>query len=605
MNPTNLSLTQVRRDNQAEPQQRPLEFGLIRRMFTYTRPYAWKRNLLVLLTLTRACQLPLLAWAVGSAISGPIAQGKPDLLVASVLAYAALAFFTDFVFHFRQRFALEMGESVMHDLRNELFVHLQKLPMSFYNTTRLGRIISRMTSDIETIRIGVQDVLFVTLVQLGQMVVSAGLMLYYDWVLFSVILAMAPILWFLNRYFRKRLSRSTRQVQESFSRVTSAIAESVSGIRVTQGFVRQATNLGIFRGLITDHSRHNMEVARTSAKLTPMLELNSQFFIAVLILLGGYRALYVEDVTGIGDLIQFFFLANLFFSPVQSLGNQFNQAMTAMAGAERVFRLLDREPEWQDDPSARDVSTIVGRIEFRNVTFGYDPKRPVLHELSFEAETGQTVALVGHTGSGKSSIINLLSKFYLPTRGEVLVDGRDIRAITSHSLHRKMGMVQQQNFLFTGTVMENIRFGRPEATDEEVVAAVKSLDCLDLIAVLYQGFGTVVGERGSGISLGQRQLVCFARAMLADPRILILDEATSSIDTMTEARLQAALEKLLCGRTSFVVAHRLSTIRNADQVLVLDQGRLIERGTHDELLQVGGIYAGLYEQFSQEKKTQG
>lgn len=605
MNPSKLSLTEVRRDDQHEPEQRPLDFGLIRRMFRYTRAYAWKRNVLVFLTLTRSVQLPLLAWAVGAAISGPIAGRQPELLAPAVLAFAVLALSTDFIFHFRQRYALELGESVMHDLRNELFVHLQRLPMSFYNTTRLGRIISRMTSDIETIRIAIQDVLFVTLVQVGQMIVSAALMLYYDWVLFTVILGMAPILWFLNRTFRRRLSRSTRQVQESFSRVTSAIAESVSGIRVTQGFVRQATNLGIFRGLIVDHSRNNMDVARTSAKLTPLLELNSQFFIAVLLLLGGYRALQPETGTEIGDLIQFFFLANLFFSPVQSLGNQFNQAMTAMAGAERVFRLLDLKPEWEDDPAARPLADIRGEIEFRKVTFGYNKDRPVLHDVSFRAEPGQTVALVGHTGSGKSSIINLISKFYLPTRGEILIDGAEIRTITGQSLHHLMGTVQQQNFLFTGSLMENIRFGRPEATDEEVIESVRSLDCLDLIALLPQGFATLVGERGSGISAGQRQLICFARAMLADPRILILDEATSSIDTVTEARLQAALDRLLAGRTSFVVAHRLSTIRNADQVLVLDQGHLMERGTHDELLRQGGIYAGLYAQFNQESAAPG
>ncbi|MEZ5275406.1 MAG: ABC transporter ATP-binding protein [Opitutaceae bacterium] len=605
MSTARLSLTQVRRDDHQEVDQRPLDFGLIRRMFGYTKPYAWKRNALVVLTLTRSFQLPLLAWAVGAAISGPIASRQPDLLTSAVLAYGLLAFSTDFIFHFRQRYALEMGEAVMHDLRNELFAHLQRLPMSFYNTTRLGRIISRMTSDIETIRVAVQDVLFVTLVQIGQMFVSAALMLYYDWVLFTVILCMAPILWLLNRYFRRRLSRSTREVQESFSRVTSAIAESVSGIRVTQGFVRQATNLGIFRGLIVNHSRNNMDVARMSAKLNPLLELNSQFFIAVLLLLGGYRALQPGTGTEIGDLIQFFFLANLFFSPVQSLGNQFNQAMTAMAGAERVFRLLDLKPEWEDDPAAIAIEDIRGEIEFRDVNFGYKTDRPVLHHVSFLAEAGQTIALVGHTGSGKSSIINLISKFYLPTGGEILIDGREIRTITSESLHRLMGTVQQQNFLFTGTLMENIRFGRPEATDDEVIEAVRSLDCLDLIAVLPQGFGTVVGERGSGISAGQRQLVCFARAMLANPRILILDEATSSIDTVTEARLQAALDRLLTGRTSFVVAHRLSTIRNADQVLVLDQGNLVERGTHDELIKKGGIYAGLYAQFNQEPDGSG
>ncbi|MGH8021395.1 MAG: ABC transporter ATP-binding protein, partial [Opitutaceae bacterium] len=245
------------------------------------------------------------------------------------------------------------------------------------------------------------------------------------------------------------------------------------------------------------------------------------------------------------------------------------------------------------------LACLPATVEFRNVTFAYEAGRPVLHEVSFTAAPGQTIALVGHTGSGKSSIINLVSKFYLPTAGEVLIDGREIRSLTGRSLHRQMGIVLQQNFLFSGTILENIRLGRPGATDEEVLEAVRSLDCLDIIAELPQGLSTVVGEHGAGISLGQRQLVCFARAMLADPRILILDEATSSIDTLTEARLQLALGRLLQRRTAFVVAHRLSTIRNADLVLVLDHGRIVERGTHDALVAAGGIYAGLYKQFTE------
>jgi ATP-binding cassette subfamily B protein len=270
-----------------------------------------------------------------------------------------------------------------------------------------------------------------------------------------------------------------------------------------------------------------------------------------------------------------------------------------MAGAERVFRLLDTAPDWADRPDAVDLPPVAGRVEFKRVSFGYLPDRRVLHEVSFAAEPGQTIALVGATGSGKTTITNLIARFYLPEAGELTIDGHDIRGVRGESLHRQIGVVLQQNFLFSGTVLANIRFGRPEASDEEVVAAVRKLDCLDLIEALPQGFQTQVGERGAGLSLGQRQLVCFARAMLADPRILVLDEATSSVDTMTEARIQKALAALVRGRTSFIVAHRLSTIRHADKVLVLSEGRIVERGTHAVLLAAGGHYAALYRSFIQ------
>lgn len=610
----------ARLDEDREVDTHPLEFRLIRRLFAYTKQHAWRRNLLFVLTIIRSIQLPLVAYALSWVIRGPVAGGDMPGVWHGVLWFAGVAFLTDFVFHFRQRYALELGESVVFDLRRDLFAHLQRMPMSFYNRTKLGRIISRMTSDIEAIRLGVQDVFFVSTVQLGQMLVASALMLYMDWALFLVILGMAPLLWAINRHFRHRLSNSLRVVQESFSRVTSTIAESVSGMRVTQGFAREELNAGIFRRLLANHSRYNMDVARHSALLTPLLELNSQFFIALLLLLGGWRAYHPEMGTTVGDLVTFFFLANQFFGPVLTLGTQYNNALTAMAGAERVFRLLDREPEWSDAPGAKPLPDPRGEtaaglgearpgsptpapgagaaVEFRGVTFAYDPGRPVLHDVSFFARAGQTVALVGHTGSGKSSIINLVAKFYLTTAGEVLIDGHEIRQLTSESLHRQMGIVLQQNFLFSGTLLDNIRLGRPEATDEDVIAAVRALDCLDIIGELPNGLATVVGERGSGISVGQRQLICFARAMLADPRVLILDEATSAIDTLTEARLQKALEHLLRGRTAFVVAHRLSTIRNADLVLVLDQGRIVERGRHDELVALGGVYAGLHRQFT-------
>jgi ATP-binding cassette subfamily B protein len=593
-----VQITRLRHDLDREPDTRPLDFGLIRRLLTYTKPYAAKRNWLLVTVALRAIQLPCVAWVIGAVINGPIA-GKAPLsgVLSGAAGLLALALFTQINFHYRQRLALELGEAVIRDLQQQIFTHLQKMPMSFFNRTKIGRIISRVTSDCEAMRIGVQDVLFVTLVGLGQMAVSAAFMLYYDVVMFAVVAAMTPVMWGLNRYFRRRLSRTYRDVQESFSRVTSTLAESANGIRVTQGFVREELNARLFGDLVRDHAQNNMRAARTAGAFLPLLEFNSQFFIAALLLVGGYRVLNPAVHMTTGDLIQFFFLANIFFNPIQMLGNQYNQALTAMAGAERVFHLIDTPPDWQDPEPAVRLPPIEGRVEFANVTFGYDPDRPVLHDVSFIARPGETIALVGHTGSGKTSIINLIARFYLPAQGAVLIDKCDTRLIDADSLHHQMGIVMQHNFLFTGTVLDNIRVGRPDASDAEVIAAAAKLDCLDLFEGLADGFATPVGERGGKLSLGQRQLVCFARAMLADPRILILDEATSSVDTLTEVRIQNALRMLLVGRTSFVVAHRLSTIRDADLVLVVDQGRIVERGTHAELVARGGVYAGLSRQF--------
>ncbi|KXU34324.1 sugar ABC transporter [Cephaloticoccus capnophilus] len=604
--PAKEALTLNDTDHENEVQFKPLEWGLIRRLFGYAKPVKGKVAWLVALTLTRSVQLPMITWAVSLIISGPIAGHDTQMLLWALLGYLVLALSTDGIFHFRMRFALEVGESVVSGLRTEIFEKVQRQPMGFFHRVKLGRVLGRVTSDVESLRVGIQDVLFVTITQGGQLIVAAIIMAFCDFVLFLVVVGMAPILWGVNRHFRMRLSSESRAASESFSRVTATLAESVNGIRVTQGFVRQETNAGLFRNLLNTHSRFNLALARTSAILIPMLELNSQFFIAILLMVGGWRTFH--DLMTIADLIQFFFLANLFFSPLATLGAQYNNALVAMAGAERVFWLIDHKPDWEDAPDAQPLPDPRGqgaaitrgaRVEFRNVTFGYDPQKPVLHDINFTAEPGQTIGLVGHTGSGKSSIIGLVAKFYLPTAGEVFVDAHEVRTITSHSLHQQMGIVQQQNFLFTGTVLENIRMSRPEASDDEVREAARRLDCLDIFEALPDGLLTEVGERGSGLSVGQRQLICFTRALLADPRIVILDEATSSIDAMTEARLQTALVELLRGRTSFIVAHRLSTIRHADQVLVLDQGRIVERGRHEELVALGGRYNELYSQFVQ------
>jgi ATP-binding cassette, subfamily B, bacterial len=441
-----------------------------------------------------------------------------------------------------------------------------------------------------------------TIVANGLMMIVAALMLLQTslWLFLSVAW-LGVVLIIANRIYLKRAATAWQVAREGWTRVSTNLAENISGMRVVAAFNRQAPNLNVFNTLQQANTGNNVAVARLNGLYQPVLELIRFLGKVTILTLGGYLIVRGALGTGgVGKVVAAFLYWDWFMNPIINFGNFYNLLMQAMAGSERIFSLLDLQPEVQDLPEAQALPRIDGSVQFDHVTFGYNAQRPVLHDISFEAMPGQIVALVGATGSGKSSIISLIARFYQPQSGRVLVDGHDIRHVTGASLHHQMGLVLQVNYLFSGTVMDNIRYARPDATEAGVKEAARAIGSHDLIEALNKGYNTEVGERGANMSLGQRQLICFTRAFLADPRIFMLDEATSAVDTGTELLIQRSLERLLQGRTTFIVAHRLSTIMKADCILVIDQGRIVERGTHRELLATGGKYSQLYRQFAMQ-----
>jgi ATP-binding cassette subfamily B multidrug efflux pump len=572
---------------------RAFDRRIVVRMLAYLRPHAGRMVAAFGLTLLISALTLAAPYLVKVAIDQVIAQGDWAGLSRIALLMAA-TFLGIYLATSAQRYMLGwVGERVLSTLRAELFRHLQALPLSYHDTHIVGVTISRVMNDVAVIN----DLLSQGLISLvGDTLVLVGIigvMLSMSSRLALLAFAVLPLMVLATWLFTRQARVAFGQTRARIAAVVGGLAEDISAMRVIQAFAQESASQERF----DEVNRANRDAAVAAMSLSfvflPSVEFLGMLATAVVLYFGG---MYVAGgQLTLGVVVAFLAYVTRFFQPIQDLSQIYTTLQAAMAGGERVLALLDTEPGVADRPDAVEMPPIAGRVELRDVHFAYRDDMPVLHDIDLTVEAGQTVALVGPTGAGKTSIANLVARFYEVTSGAVLIDGLDVRAVTQRSLRQQMALVPQDPFLFSGTLADNIRFGCPDAPDEALEAAARLANAHEFIAALPDGYATQILEGGVNLSIGQRQLVCIARAVLADPRILILDEATSSVDTLTEALIQEALERLMAGRTAIVIAHRLSTVRHADLICVLQAGRIVERGRHEELLALGGVYRDLYE----------
>ena len=570
-----------------------VEFNLnqVKRLLRYVKPF--KRQIIFTVLVMLMCSVANFTgpYLVQIALDKAIPNSNIPQLILLTLIYVATLLISAICLKFRIRNTAVVGQSIIQNLRRDLFSHLQLLPFDYYDSRPHGKVLVRVVNYINTLSDLLSNGIINLITDLFTLFVIVFFMLVLDYRLTLISLIGLPILAAALLALKNLQRKLWQSVSRKQSNMNAYIHESICGIKVTQSFARERVNLGIFEGLNNQYRTTWMKAIKAIILVNPLVENISTLVLSMIYLAG---VMWLAQGATVGVLIAFISYVSSFWLPIYNLANFYNSLLNAAAYIERIFETMDEKPSVMDYPGARPMPLITGKVEFANVSFAYEEGEEILHNVSFTVHPGETIALVGPTGAGKTTIVNLISRFYDVSSGKVLIDGIDLRDVTLKSLRSQMGVMLQDTFIFSGTIMDNIRYSRLDATDEQVIAAAQAVKAHEFIGKMEKGYYTQVNERGARLSVGERQLISFARALLANPRILILDEATSSIDTETEILVQQGLERLLVNRTSFIIAHRLSTIKNADRIMYIDHGGIGEAGTHDELMKKRGAYYRLY-----------